>query len=1580
MLRSLLLLLTMTLAMPSFASAYNVWNTTKSTSPTSLATSITAPANSAIPGYNTNAAGNVTYATSTSAATIGTAPVAMTYAVAEPVGFKLLSVKIDGVTQTSILPGNFTVAKGTKISHTISATYATANYTIAASVNGTGGTINPVGTYTVKSGGSKSFVITPWTGYTLSGLSVGGTADATALAAANADITANGSATYTFSPVTASTSLVATFTINAQVQAAIAPVAPGSVIGTDVVLDGSASTNNVAATYTWAIVSPAVHTGVTLTPSTDGKTAILASTAATDTVSGAYVVSLTLSASGATTSVVSRTVTLVTQAAASSNACIVCHSTREPAKTAAFSASVHATQTTDENTGCSACHTNGADTMAAGTVDNCINCHNTLTGHGGATDCISCHGGNDAHAIKTVATTNPNSFACATCHTAQGTEFVASNHWITVGNAGGHYTGTDPTVLNEEALSLSCMYRCHFKATDYVAGSVLNADGSPNNTVGTGYGCTTCHSGALTAGGISTNPLSLGHNTAPAATVDNTCLACHSGSKHGWSNAAFTKSTHFTGAAAIAYYQFDVKKCLNCHDSHNPEGSFAACNTCHTPGGPYGIYANISATILKAPHGGGVATSVAGGNGTTQFITNGAICSDCHAHNNTVNAGFAEGGHGKVSSDPMNAFAHYNWANRLNDGSRSQSNCDRCHTAGGFAKLLGDTATATRLAPVVGQPSSILNCKGCHEYLEGEGKPMPGLRINATPAGGTTALSAGYFALFSSSAANLGAGNTKHQVAFPGFKNSSICVPCHSGRTTDSYVRSNIATMAKYSTLQLSNYQHAANMGQTFIGKGAWEFTPGRYANFATNQTSHSTIGMGTGQTSGPCVGCHHSETSKTHSLEVNLTSATCTPCHTATGPNMTKFEEFAAARSALDTLVRSKMAPLWASGSTDLNVERGGYFRYGRFGKAAGVPADRLTAQNAYGAVYNWQLVQVWDSAAWAHNPAYAKQIIFDTLAYLQSDGTDLTGSAANVTAAIAAANAINATVDTTLAGAFVNGSANCVGCHEVGRDAGAGYVQDNNGVRAITAEFAKRSHHVTGRAVKDSDCAVCHLEGKKVGNAVVVDTAFHMKDDKIYLRNGNVALGQTPDKSTAGAYVWNPAAPDHTLMDQYCFSCHNAAGAPTAFAAINGVAGYTGTALNPFGDSISNDYDQVSRLAVVNAYDQFDTNNSSHHAVRGQKYTKKNLTGAEFTNISTANANFNELGVNKPIKGVVNAIDASGQRLAGTMYETGKFVSTYTTLNGDALADDNTLHCGDCHTVGQFRAADVNIAVGSFNKTVIGAHGSNNEYMLRNSNGDDTFAKDALVCFVCHQSKFYNSDAVDGGEEGAAYTGIISGAIKHNAANSGWDCNGLILNSAGKTGMARLQLAETEDANADGTLGPLGLAAKQKIVDGKYGATSGSPIFGYSCAGCHNASDGKTFGGIHGNAGNASYTTYSGAKLAGMNASTPVQRKPYRFMPGLGNFRYNGGDNADAWMVKTVSTANKQGCYTLNGTSARGGVNGPFPTKADLSGTNVTTNPNAVSDGGVLGSWGACTDHAGTSVAGGRAVTRTILRPLTY
>jgi len=582
---------------------------------------------------------------------------------------------------------------------------------------------------------------------------------------------------------------------------------------------------------------------------------------------------------------------------------------------------------------------------------------------------------------------------------------------------------------------------------------------------------------------------------------------------------------------------------------------------------------------------------------------------------------------------------------------------------------------------------------------------------------------------------------------------------------------------------------------------------------------------------------------------------------------------------------------------------------------------------------------------------------------------------------------------------GAKVPETADCVFCHDVAAPQhGPGRVGDNvfkstgNGVRSITgisgefgANTAKKSHHIVNSDGSDptaAQCLGCHAEGTVVNGVVTIDENFHMKDGNVYLRNGGgipaaqLAKEIGGNKSTTIASVsvfpWNPATPDHSLMDQFCFSCHNANGAPLA-------GGIGNTAGNPFNDAITNGYDQMSRGRVVNVFGQFSTGNASHHAVRGKRYTGNSrlATGTGVRQIATPATFANNSGA--AFNGVNYPDGKSGPGKRSTLFDAGFFATAYVPLGAAAtqtLGDDSTLHCGDCHTVGQWKPNSALLANGTATTPVaIGAHGSANEYMLRNSKGSDelhngtgiagagagNFATTfdittvpSLVCFNCHAYSRYGAFA------------------KHEGVNSTGDCNDdqWTFNSAGQIGALRVN--RTGNASTWG-------------APSTWGNGAGGNILGIQCANCHNSGADARFGGIHG--GNITYVDGTG-----------VSQKPYRFLPGLGNVKYapnnhlrndgriglpdgNGaalGTNTPelttTWEERTLYTGSRATCYTLN---------------------NATNAPgfNVINSAGeqVIGTWGACTDHGGSSIGGGHGGTsntfsnnpsglRDVQRPLTY
>src|SRR6185369_12929669 len=133
------------------------------------------------------------------------------------------------------------------------------------------------------------------------------------------------------------------------------------------------------------------------------------------------------------------------------------------------------------------------------------------------------------------------------------------------------------------------------------------------------------------------------------------------------------------------------------------------------------------------------------------------------------------------------------------------------------------------------------------------------------------------------------------------------------------------------------------------------------------------------------------------------------------------------------------------------------------------------------------------------------------------------------------------------------------------------------------------------TGGAPTNAQCSVCHLEGK-VGatpGTVVIDKTYHMKDNKIWLRNAD----------TDAAITWSGT--EHTNMDNFCFSCHDSDGAQSATSGQIHAFLPAATAANPFADTLTNGYDQVARAGVVDVKTPFTVTNASHHAVSGQRYT---------------------------------------------------------------------------------------------------------------------------------------------------------------------------------------------------------------------------------------------------------------------------------------------------------------------------------------------------------------------------------------
>jgi predicted CxxxxCH...CXXCH cytochrome family protein len=203
------------------------------------------------------------------------------------------------------------------------------------------------------------------------------------------------------------------------------------------------------------------------------------------------------------------------------------------------------------------------------------------------------------------------------------------------------------------------------------------------------------------------------------------------------------------------------------------------------------------------------------------------------------------------------------------------------------------------------------------------------------------------------------------------------------------------------------------------------------------------------------------------------------------------------------------------------------------------------------------------------------------------------------------------------------------CVGCHNAVQNAPNASIASGGTVTqrdAVVGEFGLAwGHKKTGRGtVTDSDCIVCHLEGKysgAVGTAIVL-TAYH-RDGNIDLRDPDGA-GETPITNISGGpftftqFATSYAAGsrtstghtsnniDNVLTQKFCLACHDSNGATNTTARSNN--GGTGTAAMPFGGvALGATYtpanNAIGTQGLIDVNTQFATTNSSVHPVRGPR-----------------------------------------------------------------------------------------------------------------------------------------------------------------------------------------------------------------------------------------------------------------------------------------------------------------------------------------------------------------------------------------
>ena len=426
-----------------------------------------------------------------------------------------------------------------------------------------------------------------------------------------------------------------------------------------------------------------------------------------------------------------------------------------------------------------------------------------------------------------------------------------------------------------------------------------------------------------------------------------------------------------------------------------------------------------------------------------------------------------------------------------------------------------------------------------------------------------------------------------------------------------------------------------------------------------------------------------------------------------------------------------------------------------------------------------------------------------------------------------------------------FVPAGGACTDCHNASVGTAPDAFRNVVGAGGDFANFTSR--HVFGGTATNWDCIVCHAEGSTTSSGANISTTAAHNDAGKTIAMRNVDQVKNPEEAGAamanavlnsGSWTVNwwewprpsatPTNADHTNMDRFCMSCHDANGAsgiavnatdngldlpPTLANALKPFnstdaidAGTGGGSSTPgatlttwFGTQAAceakgftwsggNCLDRRSKLVDIKG--MFNTANPSHHAVLGQRYTSNTGTGYCYEPTITKSPTCSGAGGSWiGIAGTNRCVDLAATTTALCSAKGGNWTwmlgwssaawANKTLKNGTNLQtvrETATLHCSDCHTVDQ------------------NAHGGANRFMLTVSTIDGS-------CFTCHNQTTY---------DGTANTG--ESRFNHTTDSNVW--------SSGATGGSRLDATAAPGANVGMCL----LCHGGAHYDG-YGAIHGIP-----------------------------------------------------------------------------------------------------------------------------------------------------------
>lgn len=462
----------------------------------------------------------------------------------------------------------------------------------------------------------------------------------------------------------------------------------------------------------------------------------------------------------------------------------------------------------------------------------------------------------------------------------------------------------------------------------------------------------------------------------------------------------------------------NVVQCRTCHDAHSPKkkllkdelldvdgvtvlesAEYRTCTNCHQSADAYhdpavNAYGALGEIITD--------THFDDGSGLLGYNIDPAddrACRNCHnvhAADTAINNQWAASGHGDLTANFTVAY-----------GAPKNPACQECHSATAATMLFDAYETGgTYAAPgsdISGPAPEVIYCTVCHADNAG-GLRAPG------------AITTHYRAAGSDAYAVIDAVN-----------GSNLCLACHAGKRSGQDIKEGVNAITSRVT------SHYLPAGGVMFGQIGYHFDH-LEPTLVYTETKHKRIGdasydwadypYGTlsaeqvaaiqGSGNGPCVACHMADGSDSHRYSAftdntaNGVPDLCYNCHSS-DPASYYFKskdklENEIKPGYLATLAYIELTMMENAQNyrgERLSIAGSGQFQVGAIGFEANLDPTLQVDEDLAGALFNYKLFKD-DNAGYVHNRYYAKQLLFDSIDYLEDgviNGSITVGDAAAAT-----------------------------------------------------------------------------------------------------------------------------------------------------------------------------------------------------------------------------------------------------------------------------------------------------------------------------------------------------------------------------------------------------------------------------------------------------------------------------------------------------------------------------------------------------------------------------------------------------